>query len=127
MLVQGNTVAVSHSGLSKNEMEVWSAVWVANNKYPNISMDLLLDLADWECKLNIPTEKCVGDSGKAVGRWQWWQSSWDIYNKKFGTNLNRNNTNDQAVMTARVILDGGIWNWKNYAKAHYSVLGDLIK
>ena len=110
MLVQGNTVATSHSGLFGNELEVWSAIWVASNKY-GTDFDTMWDLAKCESSLN-PVAR--GDSGLAYGIFQWHQASWNMYNKKFGLQLDRNSTKDQCEMTARVLfLSGGYRNWTN--------------
>lgn len=122
MLLQGNSLATSHPALFGNEKEVWSAVWEANHKYPEISFDLLYRLG--QCESGLRHNK-FGDNGKAFGLYQWHQSSWDMYNKKFGTDLDRKNIYDQAIMTSRVLLESNGWkNWQNCFKKQ--TLGDLF-
>jgi len=104
-----------------SEMMVWAAIWEAANKY-NVDFDVLFQLAKCESSLNPVV---YGDSGFAYGLFQWHKSSWDLYNKKFGTNLDRYNLEDQCEMTARVLLtDGGYRNWKNCFKI--KVLADTL-
>ena len=66
ILVQENTVATSHSGLFGSELEVWSAIWAASNKY-GTDFDTMWDLAKCESSLN-PVAK--GDAGLAYGIFQ---------------------------------------------------------
>ena len=122
-IITENTLVGHCSPLQgQSEVEVWQAIWSANHKYPNISFDLLMELG--KCESGLKQNK-YGDSGKAYGIFQWWQSSWDMYNKKFGTNLDRNNVYHQAEMTAKVLSEGGAYNWKNCFK--HRVLADLMK
>jgi hypothetical protein len=110
ILVQGNTVAVRHLVLKSDVLEVWSAIWAASNKY-GTDFDTMWDLAKCESSLN-PVAK--GDAGLAYGIFQWHKPSWDMYNKRFGIQLDRNNAKDQAEMTAKVLLlSGGYRNWTN--------------
>ena len=91
---------------------VESLIWEVADKY-QIEYDLLYNLAI--CESGLKHEK-YGDNGRAYGLFQWWQSSWDMYNKKFGTTLDRKNIDDQAEMTAKVLNIGGYKNWTNCFK-----------
>ena len=107
ILIQGNSLATRQMVLKSDEQNVWSAIWAASNKY-GVEFDILYNLAKCESSLKHET---FGDSGRAFGIYQWWESSWNMYNKKFGTNLDRYNLEDQSEMTARVLSEGGYKNW----------------
>ena len=121
LLIENNSFKGKPAIIWGSESDTWSAIWEANHKYPNISFDLLYELG--KCESGLKQNK-YGDSGKAYGIFQWWQSSWNLYNKKFGTELDRNNVYHQAEMTARVLNEGGYRNWLNCFKR--TVLADLM-
>ena len=117
LLIEGNSLVSGQSGALQNDLE--RLIWEAADKY-QIDYDLLYNLAI--CESGLKHEK-YGDNGRAYGLFQWWQSSWDMYNKKFGTTLDRKNIDDQAEMTAKVLNIGGYKNWTNCFKKQ--VLADL--
>ena len=117
--IQGNTL-VGQSGALSNDLEVLLAIQSASNKY-SIPYSVLYDLCECESGLK---QNAIGDSGKAVGIYQWWLTSWNYYNGVYQTDLDRNNIYDQVEMTARVLKDGGHNNWYNCFK--YKVSADLI-
>ena len=117
ILIQGNSLVRSYPGALQNDLE--RLIWEVADKY-QIEYDLLYNLAI--CESGLKHEK-YGDNGRAYGLFQWWQSSWDMYNKKFGTTLDRKNIDDQTEMTAKVLNIGGYKNWTNCFKKQ--VLVDL--
>ena len=54
-----------------------------------------------------------GDAGKALGLYQWWQKSWDYYNKVYKTKLDREVWMHQVTMSAKVMADKGLKDWYN--------------
>ena len=77
-----------------------------------------------KCESGLKHDNRYGDHNLAYGLYQWHQSSWNLYNKKFGTNLDRKNIYDQAMMTARVLSIGGYKNWTNCFRKQ--ILTDLF-
>ena len=124
--IQGNTLSgeTNRAIIWGEKAEIWDACYRAEIKYPDVSFNLCWNLAQFECGLRH--KNCYGDSGLAYGMHQWWQSSWNLYNKKFGTNLDRKNAFDQAEMSARVITVGDTFNWKRFFKTYIMTLGDKL-
>jgi hypothetical protein len=95
---------------TQSEMDLWVAIEKAHNKY-GTDREMLWTLSWCESRYD---ENAVGDGGRALGVAQWWASSWKYYNEKYGTNLDRFNTEDQIEMTAKVLLEKNGWrNWYN--------------
>ncbi len=115
--MQKNTLRANSVLLNSTE----TIIWEASEKY-NVDYDILYYLAICESGLK---QNRYGDSGLAYGIYQWHQSSWTLYNKKFGTDLDRNGIEDQITMTAKVLAEKGYKNWANCFKQQ--VLGNLIK
>ena len=80
------------------------------DKY-GLEYNLLYNLA--VCESGLIHENRWGDKGLSYGLFQWQKKSWDLYNKKFGLNLDRYKLEDQVEMTALVIKNGDQHNWKN--------------
>jgi len=108
ILIQGNSLVSGQSGALQNDLE--RLIWEAADKY-GIDYDIMYFLA--KCESGLKHDNRYGDHNLAYGLYQWHQSSWNLYNKKFGTNLDRKNIYDQAMMTARVLSIGGQKNWTN--------------
>jgi len=119
ILLQGNSLVRSHSGALQNDLE--RLIWEAADKY-GIDYDIMYFLA--KCESGLKHDNRYGDHNLAYGLYQWHQSSWNLYNKKFGTNLDRKNIYDQAMMTARVLSIGGQKNWTNCFRKQ--ILTDLF-
>ena len=84
-------------------------------KLYNISEDGMINLAKCESNFDIDI---LGDKGQALGLYQWWQKSWDYYNRKNKTELDRDSWQHQIEMTARVLSEKNGWEnwywcWKN--------------
>jgi len=74
-----------------------------------------------KCESNfIPTAKgdWRSETGEylANGLFQWHRRSWDKYSKVYSFKGNYENWQDQAILAATVIRDGGIKNWWNCGK-----------
>ena len=108
ILIQGNSLVTSHSGALQNDLE--RQLWEVADKY-GLEYDLLYNLA--VCESNLIHENRWGDRKLSYGLFQWQEKSWDLYNKKFGLNLDRYKLEDQVEMTALVIKNGDQHNWKN--------------
>ena len=80
------------------------------DKY-GLEYDLLYNLAI--CESGLIHENRWGDRRLSYGLFQWQEKSWDLYNKKFGLNLDRYKLEDQTEMTAKVLAEGGEHNWRN--------------
>ena len=119
ILIQGNSLVSGQSGALQNDLE--RLIWEAADKN-GLEYDLLYNLA--MCESGLKHENRYGDHNLAYGLYQWHQSSWNLYNKKFGTNLDRKNIYDQAMMTARVLSIGGQKNWTNCFRKQ--ILTDLF-
>ena len=80
----------------------WAGVYGLNAK----DIDKLI-----VCESNYDTD-ILGDKGQALGLFQWWDKSWNYYNKKFKTNLDRNNWRHQVEMSSHVLATENGWkNW----------------
>jgi len=119
ILIQGNSLVSGQFGALQNDLE--SLIWEAADKY-GIDYDIMYFLA--KCESGLKHDNRYGDHNLAYGLYQWHQSSWNLYNKKFGTNLDRKNIYDQAMMTARVLSIGGQKNWTNCFRKQ--ILTDLF-
>src|SRR3990167_7457892 len=83
------------------EIQLWLSSYA--KKY-NISEDYFYRLA--KCESNFDVD-ILGDKGKALGLFQWWEKSWNHYNRLYRTKLERDNWKDQVAMSAKVIsLEG---------------------
>ena len=91
----------------REEIEMWLKSYA--EQY-NISEDYFYRLAKCESGLD---PNAVGDKGKVIFIFQWWQKSWDFYNRKFKTDLDRENWKHQIEMSAKVISLEGYDNWVN--------------
>ena len=91
----------------REEIQLWLSSYA---KQYNISEDYFYRLAKCESGFDVDI---FGDKGKAFGLFQWWEHSWKYYNKKFKTDLDRNNWKHQVEMSARVISLEGYDNWIN--------------
>ena len=119
LLIEGNSLVSGQSGALQNDLE--RLIWEAADKY-GIDYDIMYFLA--KCESGLKHDNRYGDHNLAYGLYQWHQSSWNLYNKKFGTNLDRKNIYDQAMMTARVLSIGGQKNWTNCFRKQ--ILTDLF-
>lgn len=68
-----------------------------------LSANRMINLAQCESSLN---QKAVGDSGKAVGLYQYWPGTWKQYCKG-----DRNNQSDQIVCASQMISKGLKSHW----------------
>src|SRR3990167_2231431 len=91
----------------REEIELWLSSYAQSY---NISEDYFYRLAKCESKFDVDI---LGDKGKALGLFQWWEKSWKHYNKKFKTDLDRTNWKHQIEMSAKVISLEGYDNWVN--------------
>ena len=107
ILIQGNSLVTSHSGALQNDLE--RQLWEVADKY-GLEYDLLYNLA--VCESSLIHENRWGDKGLSYGLFQWQEKSWDLYNKKYGLNLDRYKLEDQTEMTAKVLAEGGEHNWR---------------
>ena len=87
-----------------SESEVWQAIWSANHQYPEISMDLLYDLAICESGLRIDAK---GDNGKAYGLFQFWKSTFNLFCEG-----NYKSASDQAICAAKMFSEGKQNHWR---------------
>lgn len=62
---------------------------------------------------DVVNNKKLGDKGKAMGIFQWWEKSWHYYNKIYKTNLDRKSWIDQTKMSVWVVRDYGTDDWFN--------------
>lgn len=82
----------------------WADIYGLNHK----QVDKLIT-----CESNYDTD-ILGDKNKALGLFQWWEKSWDFYNKKYKTDLDRENWQHQIQMSAHVLAEKDGWkNWTN--------------
>jgi len=108
ILLQGNSLVRSHSDALQNDLE--RQLWEVADKY-GLEYDLLYNLAI--CESGLIHENRWGDRRLSYGLFQWQEKSWDLYNKKYGLNLDRYKLEDQTEMTAKVLAEGEEHNWKN--------------
>lgn len=73
-----------------------------------VNEDLLLDVAYCESRFN---QNARGDSGKAIGIFQFWQGTWDSFSKDFGEILDINSVHDQAKLAAWAFSTGKQLHW----------------
>ena len=106
LLIENNSFKGKTALIWGIERELWEVA----DKYslePNYLMKLAI------CESSLIHENRWGDNGLSYGLFQWQKKSWDLYNKKFGLNLDRYKLEDQIEMTALVINNGGQHNWKS--------------
>ena len=92
ILIQGNSLVRSYPGALQNDLE--RQLWEAADKY-GIDYDIMYFLA--KCESGLKHDNRYGDHNLAYGLYQWHQSSWNLYNKKFGTNLDRKKDRKSVV------------------------------
>lgn len=101
LFLEGNSAIIW--GLAKD-------LWEAESRY-GLKHGTLFNLA--ECESSVRHDDIWGDNGDSYGMFQWQLPSWRRYCKEYKTELNILNLKDQIELTARVIADGGWFNWKN--------------
>jgi len=80
---------------------------------------LMLWLAEKESSYKIDA---VGDKGKAVSLFQFWESTWDLFSKKFGlSGFDRNNPVDNTIMACLAIKSGYGYHWTPLQRAKIAV------
>jgi len=104
------------------QAEAWDAIQRASEKY-GINFKLMWELSFCESRHR---QSAVGDSGLAVGIFQWHNSSWKAYCSHFGVKLDRYSVYDQAELTALVLSEEGVpnGNWYNCFR-QYHVYGTI--
>lgn len=96
--------------------------------------NVLLKVAECESGLN---QNAKGDSNKAVGIYQYWQDTWNRFEKLYGEKLDINSYQDQAKLTAfifakypqyktqwtayRAIQKGGVYSFYSNKLGKYFV------
>lgn len=65
-------------------------------------VDELLKVAQCESKMGKDN---IGDSGNAIGLYQYWNDTWLRFSKLLGEDLDINNMNDQARLTAYIFAN----------------------
>lgn len=91
----------------KNFIITWS-------EWNEINSDFMLSLAKCESGFK-PDAKGDYIKGvpKAYGLYQWWQHSWNHYNKVFETDYERTDWHDQIRMSVQVVKKYGSADWLN--------------
>ena len=91
----------------KNFIITWS-------QWNEVDYQFMLDLAKCESGFK-PDAKgdYVNGVSKAYGLYQWWQASWNHYNKEFKTDLERTDWHDQVRMSVQVVKKYGSGDWFN--------------
>ena len=72
---------------------------------------LLLALSECESSCNINIH--CGDDGKSCGLFQYKTETWNMFNKEFGLDLDRDNWEHQIEMTAIALKDNKHCHWFN--------------
>jgi len=107
-----NIILIQENSLQANSGLLWGIereFWEVTDKY-GLEYNLLYNLA--MCESGLIHENRWGDKGLSYGLFQWKKKSWDLYNKKYGLNLDRYKLEDQTEMTAKVLAEGGEYNWR---------------
>lgn len=68
----------------------------------------LRNLGWCESRMN---QSAVGDSGNAIGMFQYWPNTWTLFTTEFGRKLNRNSSHDQILLTAWALSKGYGYHW----------------
>ena len=105
-------ILIQENSLQANSGLLWGIkkqLWEVTDKY-GLEYNLLYNLA--VCESGLIHENRWGDKGLSYGLFQWQKKSWDLYNKKFGLNLDRYKLEDQTEITAKVLAEGGEHNWR---------------
>lgn len=75
----------------------------------NIPEQWLINLGKCESSLN---QNSIGDSGHAVGLFQYWDETWNRFSRLYGVTLDKYSYHDQIRLTAWAIANnhGGEWS-----------------
>ena len=107
VIKKANAAELSQIDQIKNFIITWS-------EWNNVDSDFMLALAKCESGFK-PDAKgdYVNGISRAYGLYQWWQKSWNHYNKVFKTDFERTDWHDQIRMSVQVVKKYGNGDWYN--------------